>query len=680
MGYQIKNRIRNVALVDFAAKNCRQCVVVGMVFLAVALPSFAMADDLAPLIGAEGATKKPFFLISPQPKTETPKIDALEVANKALMEVENRPVAKEAVQTFVTPPANQPVVVKAAAKAPEEDQGGFVTGRAMSPKSIKPTRPAKKDLLVSEFDVNTVAPPLDQPQISELRPTIPPIDVAPAAATIVAPELKVETPKPVDGRLVKQQEPVLTAPDAQLEVVVTLPNGRAPVTETEAEGGASVVANGDASRPSQMALIDASEVQPTLAKTPETAEQLSKAVFNALETHPLVKGRKATAQARDHEVRAERSAYYPLVSVDAYTGWHDTKNDATKTASGDDSVDRWESEGEIRARQLVWDFGVTDSRVDAAKSREAEAGADIQDGQEEIALRAAEAYLDVIRALENLEFARHNVAKHEKTLRDVNLKEQAGAGDGGDVAQTESRLALARAFQIQFEEVLENAESRFREAVGYSPAELTRPQLPDLAVPSTVDEAILDANRFNNSLRSAAYRVEAFGHDADAEYDRLFPRLDIDISQSRGTDVETFGGISEDTRALLRLSWDFPTGGEKFARRDRASNLRLAAAERMHERQRETEQRVRISYSDVQKSTERLVPLKDRVAASDAVVDAYQKQFEAGRRTLLDTLDAENERFLAKVAYNDGEYENLRAHYRLFSAAGRLREALGVTR
>ena len=199
-------------------------------------------------------------------------------------------------------------------------------------------------------------------------------------------------------------------------------------------------------------------------------------------------------------------------------------------------------------------------------------------------------------------------------------------------------------------------------------------------MPSTVDEAIVDANRFNNSLRSAAYRVEAFGHDADAEYDRLFPRLDIDVSQSRGTDVETFGGISEDTRALLRLSWDFPTGGEKFARRDRASNLRLAAAERMHERQRETEQRVRISYSDVQKSTERLVPLKDRVAASDAVVDAYQKQFEAGRRTLLDTLDAENERFLAKVAYNDGEYENLRARYRLFSAAGRLREALGVTR
>ena len=62
------------------------------------------------------------------------------------------------------------------------------------------------------------------------------------------------------------------------------------------------------------------------------------------------------------------------------------------------------------------------------------------------------------------------------------------------------------------------------------------------------------------------------------------------------------------------------------------------------------------------------------------MVDAYQKQFEAGRRTLLDTLDAENERFLAKVAYNDDEYENLRARYRLFSAAGRLREALGVTR
>ena len=668
-----------------ACVSRRQRWVGGIVLVAMAMiiPCHGWAADTVPVIGVEGQIKKPFSLTA-EPAQAQPsansgqKPDALDIANRALAEIEGG----------------------RAAPAPSVADSGFVTGRAMTPKSLQPAGQMKKELLNSQFgaasepvltvaetpvavmpdkavpEASVVVAPMSNPVSNPV--SSPVVDAVPAVPEkTVAQRVSKHKRAPVEAVSAPKQEP-----DAAMDVVITLPNGRAPTEQPVADGQAAAdagVADGATSRPSQLALVDAADVEPKLADDPATAEPVSKAVFNALESHPLIKGRKATAQARDHEVRAERSAYYPLVSVDAYTGWHDTENDATRSAvSGDDSVDRWESEGELRMRQLVWDFGTTNSRVDAAKSREAEAGADIQDGQEEIALRASEAYLDVLRALENLALARANVEKHEKTLRDVQLKESAG--DGGDVAQTESRLALARSFKVQYEETLENARANFREAIGYVPAELTRPVLPDIQVPASIDDAITDAYRFNNGLRSASYRVEAFEHDTDAEYERMFPRVDVDVSHSRGEDVETFGGTSQDTRALLRMSWDFPTGGEKFARRDRASNLRLAASERLRERQRQVEEQVRVSYNNLQKTGEKLVPLKERVAAAETVVDAYKQQFEAGRRTLLDTLDSENERFLARVALNDGDYEYLRAHYRLFAAAGRLREALGITR
>lgn len=614
------------------------------------VPQRAHAEDMVPVISADGQIKMP--------------------ASPPVLLTESAPAAEPKMAR------SAPELVTAPASASAADE--FVSGRAVMQKKASAEAAPQ---VAAQKAVKKAAQTAELSAVPAVTPSAAP---APEPSTVPVRKAKAKKqPKP-------QAVPQQAAAASDMEVTITLPNGRAPTEPTAVEGqafggaGDGNVANvpdGTVSRPSQMALMDAVDVEPKLAANPEAAELVSKSVFNALENHPLVKGRKATAQARDHEVRAERSAYYPVVSVDAYTGWHETENNATRAAlSGDDAVDRWESEGEIGARQLIWDFGVTDNRVEAAKSREAEAGADIQDGQEEIALRAAGAYLDVLRALENLELSRLNVAKHEKTLEDVQLKEKAGAGDGGDVAQTESRLALARAFLIQYEESLLSAQAGFREAVGYLPAELTRPQFPELQVPPSIDEAITDAYRFNNGLRSASYRVEAFGHDAQAEHDRLFPRLDVDVSHSRGEDTSTDGGTSEDTRALLRLSWDFPTGGEKFARHDRASNLRLAASERLRERQRQVEEDVRVAYTDLHKTGERLEPLKQRVAASEMVVNAYKQQFEAGRRTLLDTLDSENELFLAKIALNDGEYEYLRNHYRLFAASGRLREALGITR
>lgn len=669
---------------NFSACNLRYAGLIGLT-LAFMVPVRAHAGDAVPVISAdgqiksvpvmttEGAQSAP-MIVTATPAARTaaaaPKDDALAIANRALAEIEAKPTQ------------GAPALPAATADSMDDT---FVAGRAMSQKSaataIRNDRQAADD--APRATVRKAA--------NSAIPGMTPI----ATMTDVPGATKAPVAKKLASR--KKQAPVIApvqTADADMEVTITLPNGRAPVAPTAAEGQGSAdagqnapaagnanVADGTKSGSGQMALMDAVDVQPKLANDPATAEPINKAVFDALENHPLIKGRKATAQARDHEVKAERSNYFPVLSVDAYTGWHDTENDTTRALStGDDSVDRWESEGEVRMRQLVWDFGVTNNRVDAAKSREAEAGADVQDGQETIALRAAESYLDVLRALENLDLARTNVAKHEKTLSDVQLKEKAGAGDGGDVAQTASRVALAQAFQIQYEEALQTAQANFREAVGYLPAEMARPQLPEIVVPPSVDDAITDAYRFNNSLRSAAYRVEAFEHDTDAEHDTLFPRLDVDVSHSRGEDTDIGGGTNEDTRALLRLSWNLPTGGEKFARRDRASNLRLAAAERMHEIQRQVEQDVRVAYADVKKTGERLEPLKQRVTASETVVDAYRQQFEAGRRTLLDTLDAENELFLARVAETDGEYEYLRAHYRLFAASGRLREALGITR
>jgi adhesin transport system outer membrane protein len=59
--------------------------------------------------------------------------------------------------------------------------------------------------------------------------------------------------------------------------------------------------------------------------------------------------------------------------------------------------------------------------------------------------------------------------------------------------------------------------------------------------------------------------------------------------------------------------------------------------------------------------------------------EAYQKQFNIGRRSLLDLLDSANEMFVAKSAYANAKYDELFSQFRILASAGALNNYLNVT-
>jgi len=60
------------------------------------------------------------------------------------------------------------------------------------------------------------------------------------------------------------------------------------------------------------------------------------------------------------------------------------------------------------------------------------------------------------------------------------------------------------------------------------------------------------------------------------------------------------------------------------------------------------------------------------VRASLATKNAYQKQFNIGRRTLLDLLNTENEVVDSKRTLINASYDQLFSQYRIFNSMGQL--------
>lgn len=70
--------------------------------------------------------------------------------------------------------------------------------------------------------------------------------------------------------------------------------------------------------------------------------------------------------------------------------------------------------------------------------------------------------------------------------------------------------------------------------------------------------------------------------------------------------------------------------------------------------------------------------LEQHVISSSATVASYTKQFDLGKRTLLDVLDSEAEVIEAKRELISTTYDGLYAQYRILNGMGALVGSLGL--
>jgi adhesin transport system outer membrane protein len=71
--------------------------------------------------------------------------------------------------------------------------------------------------------------------------------------------------------------------------------------------------------------------------------------------------------------------------------------------------------------------------------------------------------------------------------------------------------------------------------------------------------------------------------------------------------------------------------------------------------------------------------LEQQGRITDDLLLSYREQFNVGRRSLLDVLDAQNTRYNVQAQIETSRLAKLYAQYRLLAATNRLVEALGVS-
>jgi outer membrane protein, adhesin transport system len=203
---------------------------------------------------------------------------------------------------------------------------------------------------------------------------------------------------------------------------------------------------------------------------------------------------------------------------------------------------------------------------------------------------------------------------------------------------------------------------------------------PDLSqfMPASLAEAEGMARQNNPRVQEAIADLNTAREDVSAARADLGPRLNLEGRARAGHDIDGFEGKTTDLQGAFVLRWDVFNGGIKEANvREQLSRADEVHA-RLFERTRAAEEATRSAWSRLQNQGRLVNELETQGRISDDLLLSYREQFNIGRRSLLDVLDAQNTRYNVQAQTETARLARLYAQYRLLAASNRLIEALGV--
>lgn len=398
-------------------------------------------------------------------------------------------------------------------------------------------------------------------------------------------------------------------------------------------------------------------------------------IAGAVKRHPSVLSVVYQGDAADSLVTQARALVLPQVSA----GVEARQRTANRTSDDLLMPRRTYQSADVilNVNQVLYDFGASFERIDAAKARSEAGKHQIAGTGETFALQAVTAYLDMARLRAQVELGAENLARHESIYRYISERVMAGAGSVADLLRVEGRLSEARSRSIALMGELERAGAVYREIFKAEPGAADLPTFRPL-LPADADAAVVAAYNANPDLARQKALTSAARSEYGAERDNRWPKVSLDVTGTRLNTINTADPNLYDLTARVRLSYNlFAGGAEEARRRQFFAQFNQAQADEDSLRL-GLERAVRYGVSDLSVKTERLKALDLAVQADAASIDAYVEQYTIGRRSLIELLDAQRDQFASLIGMIDSRIELEIARYRLLSLTGELVGLLGI--
>ncbi len=432
-------------------------------------------------------------------------------------------------------------------------------------------------------------------------------------------------------------------------------------------------ATSDPNRIRQHCLLGILVLLSGLMAKPLAAESLQEIYQLALTADPTLGAAEAEYQAALQAKPQARAALLPQINAQAGHDWSDAEFNHSREIFQSNSFKR-KTYG-INLNQALFNKESW-TRLAQADSQIAQAEAQIQAARQDLMVRTAKAYFDVLSAKDSLEFAEAEKEAIARQLEQSRERFEVGLIAITDVKESEAQHDLAIAEEIDAQNQLNISKESLQAIIGRLPENL-QPLNNNfqLATPEPANIQKWEDSALNNSLslKAAQFALEAAQKEVERRRAGHYPTLDF---KAQYGSQEDDGGFNkgEAINSSVGLEFNLPiySGGLVSAQVAEATQLQEQARKSFELQRRESVRQTRASYLNVIAGISRVKALNQALSSTETAAEAAQAGFEVGTRTAVDVLLALRETYRAKRDYSRARYDYILSTFRLKQAAGTL--------
>lgn len=395
------------------------------------------------------------------------------------------------------------------------------------------------------------------------------------------------------------------------------------------------------------------------------AESLRSTLKEMLQTNPIIQERLKNYNATKEDITTAKSGYYPKVDL--------------VLSGGQEKIDRENTDTDysfyansLKYTQNLFNGFSTTYFLQEEEYRTLSAAYSYLEKVNETSFDLVNSYLEMMRNQELLQTYIENVKIDQQILTKVKKLYHAGLTTLSEVNKVESSLALAKSNLVVQENNILNANYNLQKVFGraLNVEEMSEPKLDNFKLPMKREDAIKFAFKHNPSLLISEYNIKLAEATNKEKKSAFYPKLDIEVSQSLNHNVSGIAGKDDEFRAMAYLTYNLFNGFNDKAALQKSISTVYQEVENKNGIRRDIIQKLNLAWAAREKLEEQFVHLIAYKNFAHKTLKLYTKEYDLGRRSLLDLLSAQNDFIQSKAQIITARYNILIAKYRILDAMG----------
>ena len=418
----------------------------------------------------------------------------------------------------------------------------------------------------------------------------------------------------------------------------------------------------------------------TLAATfPAGAADLLE-IYHAAQGQDVVfAGAQAAQRAGREKLSQGRSLLLPSLNLTANSTFNDNTIQYRGTVPYPSGESRFNSHGyavnltQPLFRQQNW------RAYSEAELQVAQTDAQFKNAEQELILRVAQAYFDVLMAQDSVRLTLAQKIAISEQLDQAKRNFEVGSATITDTYEAQARNDLVSAQEIAAQSNLDVKLNALQQLINAKPgtlhqlAEQFKPEAPQ---PPDIDKWVVEALQSNLQLAVARAAAELAEKEVVRNRGGHYPTLDLVANYSNNSASGGSLGANESQAASVGVQFNMPLfqGGTTNSKWREAAANRDRAREELENARRNVDVQTRQAYLGVVNGIAQIQALQQALKSGESLLEASKLGQEVGVRTNLDVLNAQQQLYATQRDLYQAEYNYLISQLRLKAAVGTLAE------